>query len=165
MFPLKIFVDIFRSQMIENGHLDYVKVPLRVRCDRGSCAVEMKENNIQMGVSWELRGVCIDLLVALVRENSEINGLKKASLRTEIFASVFPSTYPSACRSCNCAFEVCKPYGLFWRRRRCTALLSVFLPPCLSYAAVSACIALSPLNGTWPQVKKYYHKHSFIYKL
>lgn len=66
MFPLKIFVDIFRSQMIENGHLDYVKVSLRVKCDRDSCAVEMKENNIQMGVSWELRGVCIDLLVALV---------------------------------------------------------------------------------------------------
>lgn len=59
MFPLKIFVDIFRSQMIENGHLDCVKFPLRVKCDCGPCAVGMKENNIQMRMSWELSGVCM----------------------------------------------------------------------------------------------------------
>ena len=45
MFPLKIFVDIFRSQMIENEHLDCVTVPLRVKYDGDPCAVRMKENS------------------------------------------------------------------------------------------------------------------------
>ena len=124
MFLLKIFVDIFRSQMIENGCLDCVRVPLRVKCDCGPCAVGMKENSIQMGRSQELRGVCLDLLVTLVQENSEINGLKRTSLKAKVFASVFPSTYPFACRSHNCAFEVrCKSYGKLGRPKRFTALL------------------------------------------
>lgn len=75
---------------------------LRVKCDCGPCAVGMKENNIQMGIPWELRGVYTDLLVPLVHENSEINGIEKASLRAKVFASVFPSINPCACRSCVC---------------------------------------------------------------
>lgn len=61
MFPLKIFVDIFRSQMIENRHLDRVKVPLRIKYDCGSCAVGMKENGIQMRTSWELSEASMDV--------------------------------------------------------------------------------------------------------
>lgn len=63
--------------MIENGHLDCVKVPLRVKRDCGPCAVGMKENSIQMEMSWKPRGACVDLLFPLVQENSELNGLKR----------------------------------------------------------------------------------------
>lgn len=69
MFPLKIFVDMFRSQMIENRHLDRVKVRLRIKCDCGSCAVGMKENSIQMRTSWELSAASMDVSYPLnVRE-------------------------------------------------------------------------------------------------
>lgn len=71
------------------------------------------------------------------------------------YFSVFPSTNPSDCRSWKSAFKIRrKPYRMFWRPVDFTALVYAFLPHHLSYAALSACIALSPLNGIYTQVKK-----------
>lgn len=70
--------------MIENEHLDCVKVPLSVKCDGGSCAVGMKENNIQIGISWELTGASMDVACPLSAREPRNKWCFKSSLQGKV---------------------------------------------------------------------------------